>query len=176
MRYAQIRKMDISNGEGIGISLFVQGCPLHCKGCFQPETWDFNSGQDFTDKELNQIYKLLGQPHITRCSFLGGEPLAPQHIMEMAEIVIRIAKKFPRIELWLWTGYTKEQLQERIQKAFRDWPNSNDDIYLRMLLEKIDYLIAGPFVEEEKDLTLQWRGSRNQEVINMYTDGEWIYV
>lgn len=83
MRYAQIRPMDISNGEGIGVALFVQGCPIRCKGCFQPETWDFEGGEPFTKVQEEQIYQLLKESHITRFSLLGGEPLVPQNLDQL---------------------------------------------------------------------------------------------
>lgn len=167
MRYASIRKMDISNGEGIGVSLFVQGCPIHCKGCFQPETWDFDGGKVYTNEQEIQIFHLLEQKHIERFSILGGEPLAPRNIWELFLLCSQIKNIFPDKKIWLWSGYTWEQLQDRMNNTNKLWPEIDSDTYLKPLLEQLDYLIVGPFIEEEKDLTLKWRGSRNQQVLDM---------
>lgn len=117
MRYAQIRKMDISNGEGIGVALFVQGCPIHCPGCFQPETWDFNGGKEYNAEIEAQIFNLLKPNYITRFSILGGEPLAQQNILELFLLCSQIKEQYPTKEIWLWSGYTLEQLQERMNSA-----------------------------------------------------------
>lgn len=165
MRYASIRKMDISNGEGIGVSLFVQGCPIHCKGCFQPETWDFLGGKEYTVEQKSQIFDLLKPNYITRFSILGGEPLAKQNIWELFLLCSQIKDIFPNKEIWLWSGYTWEQLRKRINDTDFMWPEIDGDIYLSSLLKQLDVLITGPFIEEEKDLTLKWRGSRNQQIL-----------
>ena len=171
MRYASIRKIDISNGEGIGVSLFTQGCPIRCEGCFQPETWDFNGGKEYTKQTEKQIFKLLKPKYITRFSILGGEPLSKQNIWELFLLCSQIKEVYPNKDIWLWSGYTWQQLQERMNKTNCLWPEIDNDTYLRPLLKQIDYLIAGPFIEEEKDLTLKWRGSRNQEIIEIQKKG-----
>lgn len=177
MRYNKIEKCECSNGEGWGVSLYVQGCPLtlHCKGCFNPETWDFNGGKKFTEREKSQLYQLLNKDYITRFSILGGEPLAPQNVYDVASLVLWIANQLPHTEIWMWTGYTKEQLGQRLKEARESWPSTSEDMFLQAALVKVDYLIAGPFIEEQKDLTLQWRGSRNQEIIDMSKDRKWLY-
>ena len=168
MRYAAIEKNEIVNGNGIGVSLYIQGCPIRCKGCFNPETWDFNGGNEWwADKTTLEIYNLLNKDYINRLSILGGEPLYIDNLFYILLLLIEMKEACPDKEFWLWTGYTWEQLQERIKKAQDIWPKYTEDIYLQEILNQLDYLIAGPFVQEEKDLTLIWRGSRNQEVIDM---------
>lgn len=102
MRYAQIRSMDISNGEGVGVSLFVQGCPFHCKNCFNSETWDFNGGKEWTEKTKNKFMELIDRPYIKRVSFLGGECLADQNLDEVLKLVKQIRISFPKKTIWLW--------------------------------------------------------------------------
>ena len=167
MRFKRIEINEIVNGNGVGITLWVQGCPHHCQGCFNPETWDFNGGEEFNYKAWNIILEALNHDYISRFSISGGEPLYPDNIMELLIICKEIRIKYPLIDIWLWTGYTWEQLQERMKKAQEQWPTVENDYYLRGLLSLVDYAIVGPFIEEEKDLTLQWRGSRNQEIIDV---------
>lgn len=159
MRYHYIDKHECVNGDGWGVSLFVQGCPICCKGCFQPETWDFEGGELFTKVQEEQIYQLLKEPYITRFSLLGGEPLVPQNLDQLNYVLGTIKSNWPDKKIWVWTGYTWDQLQEKRKEIY-------PDKYF-VLFKYIDYLVAGPFVEEEKDLTLLWRGSRNQEVIDI---------
>lgn len=159
MRYASIRKMDISNGEGIGVSLFVQGCPIHCKGCFQPETWDFNDGKLLTEQEESIIYNALKPDYITRFSVLGGEPLVYNNLSQLNQILLTVKTNFPNKKIWIWTGYTWDELQEQERQS--------NPKKLFAILQNIDYLVCGPFIESEKDLTLRWRGSRNQQVIDI---------
>lgn len=159
MKYASIRSMDVTNGEGIGVALFIQGCPIHCKGCFNPETWDFNGGKNFTQKEESQLYQLLNKDYIVRCSILGGEPLVEDNLKQLNRILCTIKSNWPDKKIWIWTGYTWDELQERRKNSFPD--------KLFITFKYSDYLIAGPFIEEEKDLTLLWRGSRNQEIIDL---------
>lgn len=159
MRYAQIDNCEIVNGNGIGVSLYVQGCPIHCKGCFNQETWDFDGGKLLTGKEEAQIYNSLRPSMISRFSVLGGEPLVEDNLFQLNYILCTIKSVYPEKKVWLWTGYTWDELQERRKNHFPD--------KLFITLKYTDYLIAGPFIEEEKDLTLLWRGSRNQEIIDV---------
>lgn len=159
MRYASIRSIDVSNGEGIGVALFVQGCSLHCKGCFNTETWDFNGGEPITPAIECKIYNLLKSDHITRFSVLGGEPLEEDNLYQLNYILCTIKSVYPQKKIWIWTGYTWDELQERREKNHPD--------KLLVTFKYADYLVAGPFIEEEKDLTLLWRGSRNQEIIDL---------
>ena len=111
MRYAQIREMDISNGEGIGVALFVQGCHFHCPNCFNSETWDFHGGKEWTDEIADKFLDLADKPHIKRISILGGEPLAEENVGAVWELLNKIRSRFGNSKkIWLYTGYTWEEL------------------------------------------------------------------
>ena len=153
MRYALIREMDITNGNNIGVSIFVQGCDFHCKGCFNPETWDYDGGKIFTNKTFNKIVEISNKPYIKRLSVLGGEPLSDKNIVDMYSFLESYKKVFPNKEVWLYSGYKFEDIKT----------NSNKN----RILQYIDILIDGQFVEELKDLSLYYRGSSNQRVIDV---------
>lgn len=166
MNYAQIRSMDISNGEGIGVSLFVQGCDFHCKNCFNSETWEFSKGQEWNDKTKNQFLKLIETPFIQRVSILGGEPLHPKNVQNVLKIVDEIRVSYPTKNMWLYTGYTWEEIMTPIISDI----NSKQLKILQMrkeLVSKCDVLIDGRYVDELRDVSLHWRGSSNQRVINV---------
>ena len=152
MKYSKIRKMDISNGEGVRVSLFVQGCSFHCKNCFNPETWDFNKGKEFTTAEIQKIIELANKDYIAGLSVLGGEPLHNNNVDEVFHIVTTFKEKFPNKNIWLWTGF-------KFEDAIKDSKRKS-------ILCNIDVLIDGQFEEDKKDLTLKWRGSSNQRVID----------
>lgn len=152
MKYAKIRKMDISNGEGVRVSLFVQGCSFHCKNCFNQETWDFNGGKEFTTAEIQKIIELADKDYIAGLSILGGEPLHNNNVDEVFHIVATFKEKFPNKDIWLWTGF-------KFEDAIKDSKR-------KLILRNIDVLIDGQFEEDKKDLTLKWRGSSNQRVID----------
>ena len=167
MNYAQIRSMDISNGEGIGVSLFVQGCDFHCKNCFNSETWEFSKGQEWNDKTKNQFLKLIETPFIQRVSILGGDPLHPKNVQNVLEIVDEIRVSYPTKNIWLYTGYTWEQIMHPI---VTDDVNPERDYIINIrkeLISKCDVLIDGRYVDELRDVSLHWRGSSNQRVINV---------
>lgn len=155
MRYNKIREMDISDGEGIRVSLFVQGCEFHCKGCFNPETWNFESGKEFTTETLDVLLKLCDKKYIKGLSILGGEPMHPKNRETVVDIMRAFKLKFPNKDIWMWTGYTLENLLAE-----------NDDNVKSMLIY-LDYLIDGQFVEEKKNLNLKWAGSENQRWIDV---------
>lgn len=148
MRYNLIRKMDISNGEGVRVSIFVQGCHFHCKGCFNSVTWDFNGGKEFTQKTIDTILDLCKEDYIDGLSVLGGEPLTDENLDGVIELCRQFKAKFPTKTIWLWTGYIMEELTDAQKEVFKF----------------IDVLIDGRFILEQKDPTLQWRGSRNQRI------------
>lgn len=152
MRYNKIRKMDISNGEGVRVSLFVQGCSFHCKNCFNQETWDFNGGKEFTTAEIQKIIELANKDYIAGLSVLGGEPLHNNNVDEVFHIVATFKEKFPNKDIWLWTGFKFEDAMKDSKRKF--------------ILRNVDVLIDGQFEEDKKDLTLKWRGSSNQRVID----------
>lgn len=146
MRYASIRNFDISNGVGCGVALFVQGCHFHCKNCFNQSTWDFAGGKEFDVKTKDILYDLLDNSHMARLSILGGEPLAPENIKTVTEIAKDFAGKKV---LWVYTGYKYEEILNK------------------EILKYIDYLVDGRYVDELRDLKLQFRGSSNQRIIDV---------
>lgn len=165
MRYADIHKMNVSDGPGIGVSVYVQGCELHCTGCFNPSTWDVHGGKEWEPRAMYKVLDLLRVPWMTRLSILGGEPLrlcnyvALTHLIDNARCENCHKDDF---EVWLWTGRVYEDVQREAQ----------DNIHLAHLLDNIDVIVDGPFVESLKDLTLEWRGSSNQRVIRLHEEGE----
>ena len=112
MRFASMRNLDISNGEGVGVSLFVQGCDRHCFNCFNPDTWNFNGGKEWTEEAKNKFIKLIDRPYINRISVLGGEPLAEQNLDEILSLIKEIRISYPEKTIWLYTGYKFEQIKD----------------------------------------------------------------
>ena len=171
MNYAQIRSMDISNGEGIGVSLFVQGCDFHCKNCFNSETWEFSKGQEWNDKTKNQFLKLIETPFIQRVSILGGEPLHPQNVQNVLKIVDEIRVSYPAKNIWLYTGYTWEEIwiKDNIKTGdkVKDMREKSIKNLRRQVVRMCDVLIDGRYVDKLRDVSLHWRGSSNQRVINV---------
>lgn len=156
MRYAEIKHNDIVNGQGVCVSFWVQGCPHHCKGCFNPEQWVFEGGQEFTPQTLEEIKQAISANGIQRnLSILGGEPLCPENAFLTAMVISEIKKEYPDIKIFVWTGY----LYEIIKKS------SNP--HIQYILNTINLLIDGPYKQEERDLTLSLRGSRNQRIIEL---------
>ena len=158
MKYAGIIKNDIAAGEGVNVTFFSQGCPFRCEGCHNPETWDFEAGKEFTPQTLNDILESLNANGIQRnLSIMGGEPLAPENVFLTALLINTVKEKYPDIKIYLWTGYLYEDLITERRAEHR----------LQWILQQINYLIDGPFMLNEKDITLAMRGSRNQRIINM---------
>lgn len=161
-RYAGIIANDVVNGEGVCVSFFVQGCPHHCDGCFNPETWDFNGGYPLPANYKEAIYLALEDNNILRnFSILGGEPLAPENLELVEDLILDIKYHYPNIKIYLWTGYTFHELL------------SQNNPLVNSILNKIDYLIDGPFVKELKDLTLKLRGSTNQRIWRRNKNNFW---
>lgn len=172
MRYASMRNLDISNGEGVGVSLFVQGCPFHCKNCFNSETWDFNGGKEWTEKTKDKFMKLIDRPYIKRISFLGGECLAEQNLDEILSLVQEIRISFPEKTIWLYTGFCWNDIMCSFaglqadcvvldKKDIEAWEKR------RKIISNIDVLVDGEYIDEQKDLSLKFRGSKNQRVIDV---------
>ena len=192
MRYAQIRSLDISNGENVGVALFVQGCHFHCKNCFNSETWDFNGGKEWTPDVKEKFLELVDRQYIKRVSILGGEPLADENLNGVLDLVTEINKKYnfqkfdpanpckigvsedenadeihlssPTKTVWIYTGYTWEHI-------------FNDGVYLtkdcagwkrREIVKQCTVMVEGRYIDSQRDITLKWRGSSNQRVINIY--------
>lgn len=156
MNYADIKKVDVANGPGVRVSLFVSGCTHHCEECFNPETWDFNFGKPFGEAEIEKILTLLAPEHIRGLSLLGGEPFEPANQGPVLELVRRVRKELPQKNIWCYSGYLFEELA-----AGKVGEHS------RELLETLDVLVDGPFVLVKKDLGLRFRGSNNQRIIDV---------
>ena len=153
MRYAQVVPFDVCNGRQIGISLFVQGCHLHCKGCFNSIAWDFNGGKEWNDDVKQKFLELASRPYIKRISILGGEPLSYENVFDIYELIVEIKNKLPDKVIWLYTGYLFEYV---INNQFS-----------RKVLELCDVVVDDRYVEELKDISLPWCGSSNQMVIDV---------
>lgn len=169
MRYASIRSLDISNGEGVGVSLFVQGCDRHCFNCFNSETWDFNGGKEWTEKTKNKFMELIDRPYIRRISILGGEPLAEQNLDEVLSLIKEIRISFPEKIIWLYSGYNFDLLNSKYNEYKYTPFAANADEWLTRweIISNVDIVVDGEYIDEQKDLTLKWRGSKNQHVIDV---------
>lgn len=162
MRYSLIRSMDISNGEGVGVSLFVQGCPLHCEGCFNQETWDFNGGKEFTDDVKRKFLELAGKPFVQRISFLGGEPLCDENVFDVVDLISNIKMLYPEKKIWIYTGYKWEGMSD-IKK--------NADVVRVAALWQADVVCDGRFILSKQDINhkqVKWVGSTNQRIIDTH--------
>ena len=149
MRYNKVRYMDIANGPGVRVSIFMQGCSFNCKNCFNPETHDFAGGKPFTDKVIDEILTLANEDYIEGLSILGGEPMHPKNIAGTEKLAKAFKEKFPKKNVWVWTGFLFEDLKDS------------------SALNYIDVLVDGQFVEELKNPKLEWKGSSNQRVIDV---------
>lgn len=167
IRYASIRNLDISNGEGVGVALFVQGCHFHCYNCFNPNTWDFNGGKEWTKQKEKEFLELVNRPYIKRISLLGGEPLADENLDSMLKLVNKINVLFPQKTIWIYTGYTFEQIMNPI--VTDDFNPERDNLISKRkeIVKQCDVLVDGRYIEEQRDITLKWRGSKNQRVIDV---------
>lgn len=150
MRYNKIRKMDISNGPGVRVSIFMQGCTFNCKNCFNPETHDFNGGKEFTDDTIKKVLDLAGQEYIVGLSILGGEPLHPKNIDATTKLAKAFKEEFPDKTIWVWSGFLFDR-----------------DLKEKEILKYIDVLVDGQYVDELHNPLLKWRGSSNQRVIDI---------
>lgn len=159
MNYAAIKKTDVANGPGIRVSLFVSGCTHACKGCFNSEAWDFTYGQPFSEEVQREIMQALDHDYIKGFSILGGEPMEPQNRGAVLQIIQKIKSAYPEKSIWCYTGYDYE-------KNLMRWVAEGDRTVAE-LLDLIDVLVDGEFVEEKKDLRLAFRGSANQRLIDM---------
>lgn len=159
MNYAAIKTFDIANGPGIRTSVFVSGCTRHCKECFQPQTWDFDYGTPFTEETMSEILASLSPAHIAGLTVLGGEPFEPQNQAGVAALVKRVREVYPQKSIWAFTGYLldAELLAGKV----------GDFAVVQEILSCLDVLVDGPFQIELKDLTLRFRGSSNQRLIDM---------
>jgi len=165
MYYSAIRKYDVANGPGIRVSLFVSGCDHHCKGCFQPETWDPKFGKPFDEEAKKEIMECLSEPQVDGITLLGGDPLYKDNIPDIFILLSEIKKKFCDSKtVWLYTGYTFENI---LYKILMDPPDPLTHHMLNMIIKYTDILVDGKFEEKNKDLRLQYRGSSNQRLIDV---------
>ena len=149
MRYNLIRKMDIANGPGVRVSIFMQGCSFHCKNCFNKETWDFEGGQEFTDDTINKVLELSNKPEVKGLSILGGEPMHPTNIEGTTKLAKAFKEKYPEKTIWTWTGFKYEDIKDK-------------DVF-----NYIDVLVDGQYKDELHNPILKWKGSSNQRVIDI---------
>lgn len=161
MNYAKIKKCDVANGPGVRVSLFVSGCNHHCKNCFNPEAWDFNYGKNFTDEQTNEIIEDLKPSYITGLSLLGGEPFEKTNQEGLVPLIKKVKQTYPDKKIWCYTGFTfdKQILGQMIGEENRETTKE--------MLNNIDYIVDGKFVEELKNPSLQFRGSSNQRIIDV---------
>ncbi len=160
MNYANIKNNDIANGLGVRVSLFVSGCTHHCKGCFNAEAWDFNYGNEFTKDVENQIIEMLRKPHIKGITLLGGEPMEPKNQECVANLIKRVKSELPDKNIWLYSGFTLEDdLLNTTGRAHT--------IFTMDILKNVDVLVDGKFELDKKSLSLKFRGSSNQRLIDL---------
>lgn len=159
MNYAEIKTCDIANGAGVRTSLFVSGCRHACPGCFNAVAWDFLAGKPFTPAVEEEILSSLAAPYVDGLSVLGGEPLEPQNQEALAPFLERVRERFPHKDIWLWSGFTWEQITQGDGRARTECVDR--------ILNNVAVLVDGPFLEAEKDITLRFRGSANQRIIDV---------
>ena len=196
MRYASIRELDISNGEGVGVALFVQGCPFnpHCYNCFNPDTWDFNGGKEWTPDVKERFLELIDRPYIKRVSILGGEPLADENLNGVLDLVTEINKRynfqkvdsenpckmgipevenpdrirllFPNKSIWIYSGYTWNQVMNPI--ATSDFNPERDEIICKRqeIVKQCTVMVDGKYIDSQRNPSKKWAGSDNQRVID----------
>ena len=150
MRYNTIRKMDISNGPGIRVSIFMQGCSFHCKNCFNEETWDFNAGKEFNDEVIDKVIECAKEDYIVGLSILGGEPLHPNNMKGSLNLAKKFKEIYPNKSIWVWTGFLYDR-----------------DLKGKEILNYIDVLVDGKYEDDLHDFRLKYRGSSNQRVIDV---------
>ena len=150
MRYNLIRKMDISNGPGVRVSIFMQGCAFHCKNCFNPNTWNFDGGEEFNQKTIDEVLDLCKEGHIKGLSILGGEPMHPNNIEGTTKLAKAFKEKYPNKSVWAWSGF-----------------KFDEDLKDKEVMKYIDVLVDGQYQDELHDFRLKWRGSSNQRVIDV---------
>ena len=157
MKYAGIIKNDVSAGPGVCVTFFVQGCPIHCVGCHNQETWDFDGGKEFTPETIIEVIEALNANGVQRnFCIMGGEPMCPENQFLTLLILDNVRQKYPNIKVGIWTGYDWEDIEKQSLNT-----------KVKQIIEMTDYMVCGPFKLEERDITLPMRGSRNQKIIDL---------
>ncbi|GJM58967.1 anaerobic ribonucleoside-triphosphate reductase activating protein [uncultured Dubosiella sp.] len=159
MNYGNIKKYDIANGEGVRVTLFVSGCTNHCFNCFQPETWDFDYGQPFTNETMRELLEALRPDYIQGLTLLGGDPFELSNQEGLIELLREVKKQYPEKDIWSYTGFILDQ--DLLDGGRRHGPYTDE------MLSYIDVLVDGPFIQDKKNISLKFRGSENQRVIDL---------
>ena len=174
IHYASIRNLDISNGEGVGVALFVQGCPFnpHCHNCFNPDTWDFNGGKEWTQDTEDKLIELASRPYIKRLSILGGEPLADENLDGVLHLVNRFRLSFPNKSIWLYSGFRWEECQpfneDGLLKPDKFAPNLQKILHKRYeVISMCNVMVDGRYIDFQRNPSKKWAGSDNQRVIDI---------
>ncbi len=163
MNYLQIEKASVANGPGVRVVLWVAGCNLHCKGCQNQESWDFHAGKTFDDTSKLELFDALDKPYIKGITISGGHPLENDNVEEIYLLLKEIKEKLPTKDIWLYTGYTWDQI---FPTVCLDMFNVNN-MYRKSVVEMCDVVVDGPYIEEQRDITLKFRGSKNQRIIDV---------
>ncbi len=159
MYYGTLKTYDIADGEGVRVTLFVSGCTNACPGCFQPETWDFHYGQEYTEETEKQILEALDKEYIQGLTLLGGEPFEPANQKELVKLLRKVRRVFPDKDIWSYTGFVYDR---DLVKGGKRYTEDTDE-----MLSYIDVLVDGPFRQELRNISLKFRGSENQRVIDL---------
>ena len=159
MYYGEIKNCDIANGDGVRVSLFVSGCTNRCPHCFQPQTWDFHYGREFTDETMTELIDALRPGYVRGLTLLGGEPFEPENQRALVKVLRRVREVYPRKDIWAFTGFV---LDEELLKESHARCEVTDE-----MLSMIDVLVDGRYVDALRDLSLQFRGSSNQRIIDL---------
>jgi anaerobic ribonucleoside-triphosphate reductase activating protein len=163
MNYHKIEKTSIANGDGVRVVLWASGCSLHCKGCHNPQTWDCSSGKLFDESAKQELFEALSKPWIQGITFSGGHPLEDSNVECILSLIHEVKDKFPNKDIWLYTGLTLESIYPAVVLD----ELSTYDTCRQLIVKNCDVVVDGPFIESQKDLTLKWRGSSNQRVIDI---------
>jgi anaerobic ribonucleoside-triphosphate reductase activating protein len=159
MKYGDIKMCDSANGDGVRVSLFVSGCRNHCPGCFNEATWDFDYGKEFTEIEANEILEGCGRSYISGCTILGGDPMEPENQAALLPLLNRFKEMYPEKTLWVYTGYI-------LERDLLPGQRKHVEVVTDRILDLVDTLVDGPFIQAQRDLSLRFRGSSNQRLLS----------
>ena len=159
MKYGDIKMCDSANGDGVRVSLFVSGCRNHCPGCFNEATWDFDYGKEFTEIEANEILEGCGRSYISGCTILGGDPMEPENQAALLPLLTRFKEMYPEKTLWIYTGYI-------LERDLLPGQRKHVEVVTDRILDLVDVLVDGPFIQAQRDLSLRFRGSSNQRLLS----------